>query len=65
MAFGECGKRFVGLAGNLQETITGSLLQWSEVVAELLCWGWVDGSVRKIDDARIENLISHQKTNSA
>jgi len=40
-------------------------LPWGDVVAELLCWGWVDSSVRKVDDDRMKHLISPRKETSA
>ncbi|MEO1025029.1 MAG: YdeI/OmpD-associated family protein [Pseudomonadota bacterium] len=40
-------------------------LPWGDVVAELLCWGWVDSSVRKVDEDRMKHLISPRKESSA
>lgn len=40
-------------------------LPWGAVVDELLCWGWVDSSVRKVDDDRMKHLISPRKETSA
>ncbi len=40
-------------------------LPWGEVVEELLCWGWVDSSVRKVDELRMKHLISPRKESSA
>lgn len=40
-------------------------LPWGEVVEELICWGWVDSSVRGIDDTRFKHLISPRKETSA
>ncbi len=40
-------------------------LPFGEVVEELLCWGWVDSSVRGIDDVSFKHLISPRKETSA
>lgn len=40
-------------------------LPWSDVVAELLCWGWIDSAVRGIDAERFKHLISPRKESSA
>ncbi len=40
-------------------------LPWGDVVAELLCWGWVDSLVRKVDEMRMKHLISPRKESSA
>lgn len=40
-------------------------LPWGEVVDELLCWGWVDSSVRRVDEHRMKHLISPRKESSA
>ncbi len=40
-------------------------INWGDVVAELLCWGWVDSAVRGIDDARYKHLVSPRKETSA
>ncbi|MEM7718675.1 MAG: YdeI/OmpD-associated family protein [Pseudomonadota bacterium] len=42
-----------------------SYIPWGEVVAELLCWGWVDSAVRGIDEMRFKHLISPRKETSA
>lgn len=40
-------------------------LPFGEVVEELICWGWIDSSVRSVDDARMKHLISPRKLTSA
>ena len=40
-------------------------IPWGEVVEELMCWGWVDSSVRGIDETRFKHLISPRKESSA
>lgn len=40
-------------------------IAWGDVVAELLCWGWVDSAVRGIDETRYKHLISPRKETSA
>jgi len=42
-----------------------SYIAWGDVVAELLCWGWVDSAVRGIDETRFKHLISPRKETSA
>jgi len=37
---------------------------WEEMVRELLCWGWIDGQVKRIDDDRLKQLISPRKKGS-
>lgn len=33
-----------------------------DVLDELLCWGWVDGLARKLDEARTLQLVSPRRT---
>ncbi|MEO0991888.1 MAG: YdeI/OmpD-associated family protein, partial [Pseudomonadota bacterium] len=40
-------------------------LEFGQVVEELMCWGWVDSSVRKLDADRMMHLISPRKESSA
>ncbi|MEM9973720.1 MAG: YdeI/OmpD-associated family protein [Pseudomonadota bacterium] len=40
-------------------------LPFGEVVEELICWGWIDSSVRGVDDDRMMHLISPRKEASA
>lgn len=40
-------------------------LPFGEVVEELMCWGWVDSSVRTVDEMRMKHLISPRKETSA
>lgn len=40
-------------------------IPWLDVVAELLCWGWVDSAVRGVDAQRFKHLISPRKETSA
>jgi uncharacterized protein YdeI (YjbR/CyaY-like superfamily) len=40
-------------------------LPFGEVVEELMCWGWVDSSVRAVDDYRMKHLVSPRKETSA
>lgn len=40
-------------------------LPFGEVVEELICWGWVDSSVRAVDGMRMKHLISPRKETSA
>ena len=60
------------LSANHQRTESRWLVRWKKatpdkfvnrlaVLDELLCWGWVDGLARKLDDARTMQLISPRK----
>ena len=40
-------------------------LPFGEVVEELICWGWVDSSVRRVDEMRMKHLISPRAETSA
>ncbi|MEL6516384.1 MAG: YdeI/OmpD-associated family protein [Pseudomonadota bacterium] len=40
-------------------------LPFGEVVEELICWGWIDSSVRGVDDDCMMHLISPRKDGSA
>ena len=40
-------------------------LPFGEVVEELISWGWIDSSVRGIDDVSFKHLISPRKETSA
>ncbi|GIT91670.1 hypothetical protein JANAI62_21270 [Jannaschia pagri] len=40
-------------------------LPWIEAVEELLCWGWVDAVVRRVDDDRSAHLVAPRKVTSA
>ncbi|NNL73392.1 MAG: hypothetical protein HKP29_08520 [Silicimonas sp.] len=40
-------------------------LPFGDVVEELMCWGWVDSSVRRVDEMRMKHLISPRKETSA
>ncbi|NND21641.1 MAG: hypothetical protein HKO14_06090, partial [Silicimonas sp.] len=40
-------------------------LLFGDVVEELMCWGWVDSSVRRVDEMRMKHLISPRKETSA
>lgn len=40
-------------------------IPWGDVVAELLCWGWIDSAVRGIDGTKFKHLISPRKETSA
>ena len=42
-----------------------SHLPWVEAVEELLCWGWVDAVVRKVDEDRSAHLVAPRKETSA
>ena len=42
-----------------------SYLPFGEVVEELICWGWIDSSVRGVDAHRMMHLISPRKDGSA
>jgi len=44
---------------------THHYLPFGEVVEELMCWGWVDSSVRTIDADRMKHLISPRRETSA
>lgn len=44
---------------------TPHYLPFGEVVEELMCWGWVDSSVRRVDAERMKHLISPRKQTSA
>lgn len=40
-------------------------LRFGDVVEELICWGWIDSSVRRVDEMRMKHLISPRKETSA
>ncbi|WP_139212371.1 YdeI/OmpD-associated family protein [Jannaschia pohangensis] len=40
-------------------------LPWIAVVEELLCWGWIDAVVRKVDADRSAHLVAPRKPGSA
>ncbi|MEL6586436.1 MAG: YdeI/OmpD-associated family protein [Pseudomonadota bacterium] len=40
-------------------------LPWIEAVEELLCWGWIDAVVRKVDADRSAHLVAPRKVTSA
>lgn len=40
-------------------------LPFGQVVEELICWGWIDSSVRGVDEDRMMHLISPRKDGSA
>lgn len=40
-------------------------LEFGQVLEELMCWGWVDSSVRRVDESRHMHLISPRKETSA
>ncbi len=40
-------------------------MPFGEVVEELMCWGWVDSSVRRVDELRMKHLISPRNETSA
>lgn len=37
---------------------------WNDVVIEVLCWGWIDGVKKSIDDEAYLQRITPRKTNS-
>ncbi len=39
-------------------------LPWGDIVDQLLCFGWIDGLIKKLDDHRTMRLISKRKKNS-
>lgn len=40
-------------------------LPWIEAVEELICWGWIDAQVAKLDDDRMKHRIAPRKDSSA
>lgn len=40
-------------------------LPWGEAVEELLCWGWIDAVVRRVDDDRSAHRVAPRKPGSA
>ncbi|MGB3556073.1 MAG: YdeI/OmpD-associated family protein [Jannaschia sp.] len=40
-------------------------LPWGEAVEELLCWGWVDASVRRVDADRSAHRVAPRREGSA
>lgn len=40
-------------------------LPFGEVVEELLCWGWIDSTVRSVDEHRMKHLVGPRKETSA
>jgi len=45
-----------------KKEVPGKYVSTSEVLDELLCFGWIDGIRRKLDDTRTMQLISPRKT---
>ena len=43
---------------------TEHYVAWGEIVQEALCWGWVDGHVKRIDDDRLKHLLSPRRAGS-
>ncbi len=43
---------------------TDHYVAWGEIVKEALCWGWVDGQVKRVDDDRIKHLLSPRRARS-
>lgn len=41
-----------------KKVATGKFVDRLAVLDELLCWGWVDGLARKLDDERTMQLIT-------
>ena len=39
-------------------------VSWNEIVDQLLCFGWIDSVVRKLDDLRTMRLISKRQRSS-
>jgi uncharacterized protein YdeI (YjbR/CyaY-like superfamily) len=39
-------------------------LTWSEIVDEVLCFGWIDGKVQRIDEHRYRQRLSPRRRNS-
>lgn len=44
-----------------KKAVPGKFVDRLAVLDELLCWGWVDGLVRKLDDERTMQLISPRR----
>ena len=40
-------------------------LPWGDVVEELICWGWIDSTVRSVDEMRLQHRIAPRKETSA
>ncbi len=40
-------------------------LPWGEAVEELLCWGWIDAVVRRVDDDRSAHRVAPRRPGSA
>jgi uncharacterized protein YdeI (YjbR/CyaY-like superfamily) len=49
----------IGEKGNTVTTLT-----YEQAVEEALCFGWIDSTVRKLDDARYKQLFSRRKPGS-
>jgi len=49
----------IGKKGN-----TVTTLNYEQAVEEALCFGWIDSTVRKLDDARYKQLFSRRKPGS-
>ncbi len=37
---------------------------WAEIVQEALCFGWIDGRTRRVDEERVKRHLSPRKTGS-
>ena len=44
-----------------QKSVPDKFVDRLDMLDELLCWGWVDGLARKLDDTRTMQLISRRK----
>lgn len=44
---------------------TDHYMPWGEMVQELLAWGWVDSTSRRVDEDRTSRLISPRRSGSA
>jgi uncharacterized protein YdeI (YjbR/CyaY-like superfamily) len=40
-------------------------LPWGEAVEELICWGWIDAVVNRVDEDRSAHLVAPRKAGSA
>ena len=53
-----------GLAGPLQKETGRPQIEYEAAVEEAICFGWIDGKIRKLDEARYARLFTPRKPRS-
>ncbi len=47
-----------------KKTVPEFYVSFSEIVDQLLCYGWIDSTIRKVDERRVMRLISKRRRGS-